>query len=293
MNKKEIFRKIGGIITDLNEQYQYLSQNPESLNEPELELFTANAHFLSDHIAILKKLNDHASKVAPLLPVKAIDVEQEPEELERITEHKGEAVEKIQEPEWKFEIEKEPEIKFELEQEDNQPDDQNVIIKEADSLDNTVQHEAQKMSNDISSEVQKSEAILEAEPFIKEVVLSEKTIVIPVEKPTNAVNSEIPTQTINDLLKTSQTTIAGNYSQQPIKDLKSVINLNDKLLFVKDLFNGYSLAYSEAIELLNRCNSMEAADNLLKLNYAAKNRWSDKQATVDQFYEILNRRFSK
>ena len=57
MNKKEIFKKVGGIISELNEQFEYLSKNPDDLNELELELFAANADFLSDHISILLKLN--------------------------------------------------------------------------------------------------------------------------------------------------------------------------------------------------------------------------------------------
>ena len=77
------------------------------------------------------------------------------------------------------------------------------------------------------------------------------------------------------------------------KDLKGLISLNDKLQFVRDLFNGYSLAYTEAIELLDRFDSFEAADNFLKQNYAAKNNWAEKQDVADKFYEILNRRFAK
>ena len=58
MMKQEIlFKKLGNILNELNDQYQYLSQNPEQLSELELELFLANASFLADHIRIVKKLN--------------------------------------------------------------------------------------------------------------------------------------------------------------------------------------------------------------------------------------------
>jgi hypothetical protein len=57
MNQQDIFRKIGSILTELNEQYQFLAQNPQQLNDLELELFLANAHFLSDHVNVVKKLN--------------------------------------------------------------------------------------------------------------------------------------------------------------------------------------------------------------------------------------------
>jgi hypothetical protein len=76
-----------------------------------------------------------------------------------------------------------------------------------------------------------------------------------------------------------------------IADLKSAISLNDKLLFIKDLFNGYSLAYSEAIELLNRYDDFASADAFLQANYAQKNNWAEKQDTVDKLYAILRRRF--
>src|ERR1700754_507511 len=57
MKQKEVFKKIGGIIQELSEQYEYLQTVSDNLNDLELELFVANAHFLTDHIEILCKLN--------------------------------------------------------------------------------------------------------------------------------------------------------------------------------------------------------------------------------------------
>src|SRR5690606_6578955 len=76
-----------------------------------------------------------------------------------------------------------------------------------------------------------------------------------------------------------------------VTDIKSAISLNDKLLFIKDLFNGYSLAYSEAIELLNRYDDFASADAFLQANYAKKNNWADKPAAVDKLYAVLRKRF--
>ena len=100
---------------------------------------------------------------------------------------------------------------------------------------------------------------------------------------------------MNEILasQTSKNTVSSQFNQRQVKDLKSLINLNDKLLFVRDLFNGYSLAFSEAIEILNRFDSFESADNFLKQNYSSKNNWAEKQNVADRFYEILRKRFSK
>ena len=78
--------------------------------------------------------------------------------------------------------------------------------------------------------------------------------------------------------------------QKP-KDIKTFINLNDKLIFIKELFNGYSLAYSEALELLNRYDSYEKAKEFLHNNYAEKNNWVSKKETADKFYSVLKKRY--
>ena len=64
------------------------------------------------------------------------------------------------------------------------------------------------------------------------------------------------------------------------------------MLFVRDLFNGYSLAYSEAIEILNRFNNYEDADKFLTNNYIVKNNWDSKPGTKEKFYDLLKRRYA-
>ncbi|MFC3198995.1 hypothetical protein ACFOET_15330 [Parapedobacter deserti] len=107
--------------------------------------------------------------------------------------------------------------------------------------------------------------------------------------------------TVNEMISAQRKAGAGSSNAlfaarrgdgERITDLKSAISLNDKLLFIKDLFNGYSLAYSEAIELLNRYDDFASADAFLQANYAEKNNWADKQATVDKLYGILRKRFA-
>ena len=109
----------------------------------------------------------------------------------------------------------------------------------------------------------------------------------PVQEPT----ADKPTPSLNDLL--AKTNGQTETVKAPIADLKQAINLNEKLLFIKDLFSGYNMAYSEAIDIVNKMPNFESADSFLQNNYAIKNNWAGKQNTVDQFYELLNRRFSK
>ena len=100
--------------------------------------------------------------------------------------------------------------------------------------------------------------------------------------------------TINDLLADRpDATLATKFESEPIADLKAIINLNDKLVFVKDLFNGYSLAYQEAIDTLNKLGSLEEAKNYLNENYAQVNDWASHETTASRFYELVSRRYAK
>lgn len=132
---------------------------------------------------------------------------------------------------------------------------------------------------------------------VHEVTIEEKAFSASSDDLSN-IQEEKPSRplSINEIMSAQRKT-AGNPLFSPrgngerVTDLKSAISLNDKLLFIKDLFNGYSLAYSEAIELLNRYDDFASADAFLQANYAQKNNWADKQATVDKLYAILRKRF--
>lgn len=317
MNKKDIFKKIGVIISELNEQYDYLAKTSENLNELEIELFMANSRFLSDHIVILNKLNLPSVKPVSqadqnVRPEESLEKNKAPEPEKPIAkEHQPEAekaaeLEKAEaEPEKKEELirfdwptdeaaqledepEEEPEVKTEIKEEEQKP-----VQKVTETEIYTIEPEKQDLPTKPEEKNQEPAAVIIADkPIVNEIKIAERTITIPAESmPVSS--DKTPAPTVNELLyaRSSQSNTASQLNQQPVKDLKSIINLNDKLLFVKDLFNGYSLAYSEAIEILNRFDNLQAADNFLKTNYATKNGWASKQGTVDKLYAILQRRF--
>ena len=137
----------------------------------------------------------------------------------------------------------------------------------------------------------KVESIKEIEPLI-----DEKSIIEPVKIQSQKTEETLPKDerrpTLNEMLSAKLGKNTGvNSSPKQIADLKSAISLNDKMVFIKELFNGYNLAYSEAIEIINRFQTFDAADNFLQKNYSLKNDWSLKQTTVDRLYEYLNKKF--
>lgn len=304
MNKKEIFKKVAGIIAELNEQYEYLSQNSENLNELELELFAANADFLSDHIIILQKLNQNSKPHRPESEpsVAAEIVTFDPIVSVKLAENIIiEDEDEVTIPEWKFEIQDEAIQSFDYEEKSaHDLFDRPLTEEEMEVIEQKTQLKFQP-ENDSEIKIEESEepdiseqVLPKAESSPEFMILEQNTI----EEPAmviKEVDSEEQHLTINEILasQASQSTVSSQYAQRQVKDLKSLINLNDKLVFVRDLFNGYSLAYSEAIEILNRFESFESADNFLKQNYSSKNNWAEKQNIADKFYEILNQRFSR
>lgn len=343
MKQETLLKKLGNILEDLNDQYQFLSQNPEQLSEIELELFLANASFLADHIKIVKKLN------LPLyVPVGVKEAYTEVSEKFELTQHAtqedaaliADRSEKVEEPlaiipqddpiDENPEVDKFEGVPFELEDESSQTFEF-VLNTNKDDADNKLQFEensaedllaksfsedeelnlAQEPEESFSNDAgQAEEDEIGPEPFLvhreedSEIFQAiedtpEEEMPAPVEVSrvtieTTKVEVETTYQpTLNDIL--SQQNASNKINETagaPLSDLKSAINLNDKLLYIKDLFNGYNLAYAEAIDIANKMPNFEAADNFLQKNYAVKNNWANNQLTVDKFYTLLNRRFS-
>lgn len=150
-----------------------------------------------------------------------------------------------------------------------------------------------------------------SEPVVNQVVIEKKEISIEPEEEKEVSLNDLAKQaevkpsrplTLNELIQQQKKAGLTNANQfntsqerggsgERIGDLKVAVSLNDKLLFIKDLFNGYSLAYSEAIELLNRFDNFAEADAFLQTNYSLKNNWAAKPQTVDKLYSILRKKY--
>jgi hypothetical protein len=279
MKQEEIFKKIGTILSELNEQYQFIEKTKDDINDLELELFAANTHYLSENIEVLRKHN-HQKQVPPM-----------PEEAPPFTEKFFEPVVQPAQTSWSekkgpsAKVEEAAEPKFEAPEEITIP------------LEPIIRHKLDISDIDFLDDDEDAIAYIDDEPEAEEVaevvIPDEPAAIIPAPVEVKAEPEKKPVSTINQIIaaQLANTRLTDAYGLTAIKDLKSAINLNDKMLYVKELFNGYSMAYSEAIEILNRFNKFEEADVFLKNNYVKKNNWETKVATADKFYELLRRRY--
>jgi hypothetical protein len=344
MKQQEVFKKIGVIIKELGDQYEYLKTAEEPLNELELELFLANSHFLTDHLLILSKLNAQLTKYTFKVedaPKTEAPYEQnyfkplvrtatpEPQTIkeENIAETYNEPiVEAIDdkpvpsielgsgglEDRYSFTHGEEPEtIRHELvlDEADWDEEEETLVTTIEDNEEIATEDEIElppaparhvfthEPERAVETEVQplgEKETVIEKEYTKPEVLTNPEPQ--PVAKTEIVFEPEKPdVLTINERISAQMTAKQGvgeQFQPQTITDLKQAINLNDKLLFIKDLFNGYSLAYSEAIEILNRFTGFDEADQFLKRNYVIKNQWESKSETTAKFYALLKRRYA-
>jgi hypothetical protein len=74
-------------------------------------------------------------------------------------------------------------------------------------------------------------------------------------------------------------------------DLKTFIGLNEKLMFVRSLFNTSGTDYENAIAEVNHCHSYKEAEAVLQ-NFSATYKWLPESEPVQVFYSIVKRRFA-
>jgi hypothetical protein len=299
MKQKEVFKKIGVIIKELNEQYDYLVSTEDALNELEIELFVANARFLADHSEVLQKLvlqNASAEKFVPVAaekyfePVaqKVLPAEVKSESSEKAPVPAPSAVNADENPVPHIDIRGDDTgSDYSYNREEPEVIRHQLLVDDISEWDNEPKESVhQKMAETIKEEAPVAE-VPKPEP------VKPAKQVEPV-KPASQDAEEEPL-TVNQRISAqlnSTASRATEHTVQPVTDLKKAITLNDKLLYIKELFNGYNLAYSEAIDILNRFDSFDEADKFLKNNYAVKNAWESKQAVADKFYDLLRRRYS-
>lgn len=107
------------------------------------------------------------------------------------------------------------------------------------------------------------------------------------------VKKEIKTsKSINDIHSSSpQISLADQFGQQPIIDLKKEIGINERYLMTENLFSGDSEAFTNAITQLNELNNHNDALDYLKKELSKKYNWNLKSNHVKRLFKLVERRY--
>lgn len=137
------------------------------------------------------------------------------------------------------------------------------------------------------------EQVPNPEPVIKteSKPMIEKTIkpIIP-DTPVTILAEKLQTERsfLHDVLAQYSNTfdIAKKFQNSPISNIFTAIGINEKFLFIKELFNENAELFHSTIEKLNQANSFNEAIEYIDKNFT----WNFESSTVHKLLELVRRR---
>jgi hypothetical protein len=100
------------------------------------------------------------------------------------------------------------------------------------------------------------------------------------------------TESLNEKLKEEKVEIMTALQDTPVRDLKKAIGVNDRYLFVNDLFRGDENMYERSIKTINAFNIFPEAQYWIQRELKVKLSGPDNSETVRLFDQLIKRRFS-
>lgn len=97
---------------------------------------------------------------------------------------------------------------------------------------------------------------------------------------------------LNEKLKQSTVELADQLAEPPIKDLRKAIGINDKYLYINELFRGDETMYERSIKTINSFTILPEAEYWIQRELKVKLGWSEAHEAVKQFNQLIKRRFS-
>ena len=99
-------------------------------------------------------------------------------------------------------------------------------------------------------------------------------------------------ESLNDRLKQQNAEVGELLKGTPIKDLRKAIGINDRFVFISELFRGDEAMYERSIKTINSFNIFPEAQYWINRELIVKLGWDADSETVKHFYQLVRRRFS-
>ena len=114
----------------------------------------------------------------------------------------------------------------------------------------------------------------------------------PVKQELNEAMADEGSDSLNDKLRESKKELSDTLKDAPIKDLKKAIGINDRFLYINELFKGDEVMYERSIKTINGFTIYPEAEYWIRRELKVKLGWDDQNQTVKQFDQLVKRRFS-
>jgi hypothetical protein len=183
--------------------------------------------------------------------------------------------------------------------EDNEVSNKQEVMPELNIPEAEAEPEQNEQSN--QSEINETLNLQDTNQDLDKVLISKKDNNENIEQIEQiTTNKNEPGQTIADQFQNEKKSLndqaalnhkvkdlASKLKDQPIEDLKKAINLNDRFLFTKELFEGNAIKYNQAIEELNKFENLDQAMEYINTGFA----WDMEKESFKKFIELVYRRY--
>ena len=99
-------------------------------------------------------------------------------------------------------------------------------------------------------------------------------------------------ESLNEKLKQEQTELFEVLKDSPVRDLRKAIGINDRFVFINELFRGDEPMYERSIKTINSFHIYAEAEYWINRELKTKLGWNDKDENARHFYHLVKRRFS-
>ena len=98
-------------------------------------------------------------------------------------------------------------------------------------------------------------------------------------------------ESLNDRLRIEQIELSSVLKDAPIRDLRKAIGINDRYLFLHELFRGDETMYERSIKTINSFGIYAEAEYWIKRELKFKLTWDEQSPAVKLFDQLVKRRF--
>lgn len=147
--------------------------------------------------------------------------------------------------------------------------------------------EAVAIEKNVVSSVQKNGQLdMMFDPMMEIPTLSHQ----PKEKEWNETSENA--ESLNDRLKEQKTELMEKLKDSPVKDLRKAVGINDRFVFINDLFRGDEAMYERSIKTINSFSIYAEAEYWISRELKVKLGWDKNSSVVEHFDQLVKRRFS-
>ncbi len=99
-------------------------------------------------------------------------------------------------------------------------------------------------------------------------------------------------ESLNERLKENRPELGNMLKEAPVRDLRKAIGINDRFVFINEMFRGDEDMYERSIKTINSFNIFPEAEFWIKRELKLKQAWDESSAVVQLFDQLVRRRFS-